>query len=696
MAKGDVLVRMKADTQNYDANLAKARRQLNAFVQDNMTASGALRQLQGSLLATAARFASVTAAVGALGMAFRYNIETAKNFQSSMSGLSALTGKTGEDLNKLKEYAIELGSSTTLTASEVADAFRLIGSQQPQLLESSEALKEVTKYAITLSEAAGIDLATASQTLSASINQMGGDSENAARYVNVLAAASQKGAGDIAWLGESITKAATAAKAVGTDYEELVANLEMLAKAGFDASTAGTALRSIIMNLEKQANDDFKPSVVGLTQAFENLGKAHLSIVEYQKIAGKMFASQAMALANMSSEAKSLTEAITGTSIAEEQATTNTDNFAGAIRQLKSAWEGFNLQLNDSNGLLTTFVKKTTEALRSFSNYAFKNPTSLWNREDNIENPNSSINKKPQKKTQSSGVKGSYVVVTDASEKTISATHYDGPPPVEDTNTPASTKTTKTPKTPKNTWSYIDMQSYDYIPIGRSKADIQKDIAYWQKADQNAVDVAGSIEAQAKVKKYQDELAARNKMENPFAEAYKYDFSKDIEKLSKDLTKEDKTAKEAYAENLKNTSAMVGGIQQLVSGVEMLGVELPEGFDKMFGGLQGIITILEAIQTIQTVGAAMGIFHNGGIVPHAADGYYVPGNHYSGDVTPILANAGELILNKAAQGNLAATLQGAGGGGYQGTPYVEGEKIFLGMNNFLRRSGRGEIVTSRR
>ena len=38
-------------------------------------------------------------------------------------------------------------------------AFRLIGSQQPQLLASGEALREVTKYAITLSEAAGIDRA---------------------------------------------------------------------------------------------------------------------------------------------------------------------------------------------------------------------------------------------------------------------------------------------------------------------------------------------------------------------------------------------------------------------------------------------------------------------------------------------------------------------------------------------------------
>ena len=363
MAKGDVLVRMKADVSNYDANIAKARRQLDNFKKDNLSMSGVLRQTSSSLVGMAAQYASVAAAIGAVGGAITSNIATARGFEKSMSQLSSLTGMVGADLEKLKGYAIELGSSTTLSASQVADAFRMIGSQQPQLLASGEALKAVTKNAITLAEAAGIDLATASQTLSTSINQMGGDSANAERYINVLAAASQKGAGDIAWLGEAITKSGTTAKAVGTDYEELVANLEQLAKAGFDASTAGTALRSIIMNLEKQANNDFKPSIVGLTQAFENLGKANLSIVGYQEIAGKMFASQAKALADAAGEAKNMTAAITGTNTAEEQAKTNTDNLDGSLKSLASAWEGLNLHINSSNGFLRDCVDWLKEAV---------------------------------------------------------------------------------------------------------------------------------------------------------------------------------------------------------------------------------------------------------------------------------------------------------------------------------------------
>ena len=71
MAKSDVLVRMKADTTGYDANIAKARRQLDQFKKDNLSMGGVMKQLSGSLVMTAAKFASVTAAAGALSAAFK-------------------------------------------------------------------------------------------------------------------------------------------------------------------------------------------------------------------------------------------------------------------------------------------------------------------------------------------------------------------------------------------------------------------------------------------------------------------------------------------------------------------------------------------------------------------------------------------------------------------------------------------------
>ena len=333
----------------------------------------------GSLAGMAASAGPAAAAIGGVGVALaglktaiEDNVRTAMGFERSMSMLSALTGMTGKDLERLKESAIELGGSTTLSASQVADAFRLIGSQMPVLLSSVDAMRGTTKAVIRLSEAAGIDLQTASQTVATSVNQFGGDASKAAEYVNVLAAASQKGAGDIAWLGTAITNSGTAANAVGTSYEELVANLEMLAKGGFDASSAGTALRSIIMNLEKQANDKFKPSIVGLTEAFKNMGDAQMTLTEYQDIAGKLFASQAKILSENAREAESLTAAITGTSTAEDQASTNTANLDGALKSLSSAWEAFNLHLNSSNSILTSVVNVMTDVVRHADNISQK------------------------------------------------------------------------------------------------------------------------------------------------------------------------------------------------------------------------------------------------------------------------------------------------------------------------------------
>ena len=90
-------------------------------------------------------------------------------------------------------------------------------------------------------------------------------------------------------------------------------------------------------------------------------------------------------------------------------------------------------------------------------------------------------------------------------------------------------------------------------------------------------------------------------------------------------------------------------------------------------------------------------FASGGTVPHAANGYFIGGSHFSGDVTPIMANAGELVLNKAQQGVIANQLQGGNNNNVENRqPYVNGESIYLGLNNYLKRTGRGEIVVSKR
>ena len=94
----------------------------------------------------------------------------------------------------------------------------------------------------------------------------------------------------------------------------------------------------------------------------------------------------------------------------------------------------------------------------------------------------------------------------------------------------------------------------------------------------------------------------------------------------------------------------------------------------------GLAQMISTISTIKSVA-------------HFAEGGIVGGNDYT-DNTPIMVSSGELILNKAQQGNLASQLQEGNAGSAPGLPFVNGQNIFLGTNNYLKGSGQGQLVTT--
>ena len=109
-------------------------------------------------------------------------------------------------------------------------------------------------------------------------------------------------------------------------------------------------------------------------------------------------------------------------------------------------------------------------------------------------------------------------------------------------------------------------------------------------------------------------------------------------------------------------------------------------WDWIAAAAAGTATMVSTIAAIKS--ATAGSYEEGGIVP---------GNSYHGDHLLAAVNSQELILSKAQSDNIASLLVAGenGGGGGSSRPYVSGEQIYLGMTNYLRRSGRGEIVTTR-
>lgn len=146
------------------------------------------------------------------------------------------------------------------------------------------------------------------------------------------------------------------------------------------------------------------------------------------------------------------------------------------------------------------------------------------------------------------------------------------------------------------------------------------------------------------------------------------------------------------SDTMSSTASSVGNI---FSGVEQMGIDIPNEIKSVLGVVQGVATILTGISSLVTIiaGTSWLPFANGGVV-HAAGGVIVPGNHRSGDMVPAMLNSGEVVLNAAQAANLSSILQSGAGENLNLTATISGEQIRLALNNNSRRRGRGEYVTS--
>lgn len=355
----DLFVRILFKNNEFDRSINKTRKQVSDF--KKVTES-----VGGSIVSMTKGFATL----GGISFALMDVTKKSMEFEKSLSGLRSLTGLGAKDMEYFKKAAIDLGSTSTQTASQVVEAYKLIGSQQPELLKNREALNEVTKQAIILAEAAGMDVPSAAKALSGSINQMGESANVAGEYINILAAASQAGSADIQYLSKAIEKSGGAANSVGVKYNELVAAIETIAPKITEASEAGTNLRNIFLILEGSSDNNLRPSVVGLSKALDNLASKNLDATQMTKMFGRESVTAALALVNAKDQYKGYIDAITGTNTALEQQRINNANLEGSLNAVSSAWEGFILTMNKSNGFLSTAAQGVASLMQNLTDLA--------------------------------------------------------------------------------------------------------------------------------------------------------------------------------------------------------------------------------------------------------------------------------------------------------------------------------------
>lgn len=316
-----------------------------------------------------------TSAAALTGVSFTINKlrSNRDDKEEAQAELKALTGLDDDSIQWLTRQAEILSTSMEesglrirQSSDEILQAYMLIGSKKPELLGNKEALNAVTVEAMRLAAAAKIDLKDAVTATTISLNMYGESANQAAKYVNVLAAGSKEGAADVSAQAATIKNAGVAAASAGVSIEQLQGTIQTLAEKGVEAEVAGTALRKFFLVLQT-GHDETNPKVVGLQTALENLNKKGMTAGDIQKMFGEEAYTAASILIQNVDAVDRYTQAVTNTNIAVEQAAINSDTNRAKLEQQKNALKeaGNELieRLNPSLMTLTSLTNKIITAL---------------------------------------------------------------------------------------------------------------------------------------------------------------------------------------------------------------------------------------------------------------------------------------------------------------------------------------------
>ena len=325
---------------------------ISGFATNILSAGTAIKSL-GPLLAgvqtqLAGIVTEVTAATGGFNLIIAgftaLGLGAAKSsvdMQKSQQDLQALLGVSDEVVQDYTNSAVEMSNGTKQSAAEVLDAFTLIGSQAPQLLDDKKGLEEVTRAAQTLAKASGMDLVDAASAITTAMNQMGVEAKDAGMIIDGLSTGAQKGSADIEYQKTAMEKSGAAAKMAGLSYKDLIASIETIAPSFASADVAGSSLKSTLIALETQTESKYKPSVVGINQALANLSAANLSAEEKVQIFGAANLTCATALLENQQGLAELQTALQQTGTASEMADAKSGSFSQTMGALARIFRDF-------------------------------------------------------------------------------------------------------------------------------------------------------------------------------------------------------------------------------------------------------------------------------------------------------------------------------------------------------------------
>ena len=291
-------------------------------------------------------------------------------FQERVDNLSALTGLEGDQLDWLSEKAKETSTATIegnihikQSAEAIVDAYTKVGSKRPELLKVKEDLASVTQEAIILSEAAKSELEPAVAGLTMALNQFDMKADQSRRIINVLAAGSMVGAGEIPYLTDAMEKSGTTANLMKIPLEQWAGAVEAIAPYYERAEVAGTSFDRVLLKM-KEKQIGYVNGVFDMNTALDQLEKMYASGTSSADIFGTEHSKMGELLVKERDKMNEFTKAVTGTNVAIEQAAKNTNNEAAKRAQAQNEINKLYLEFGEKIApLLTKGITSGVELL---------------------------------------------------------------------------------------------------------------------------------------------------------------------------------------------------------------------------------------------------------------------------------------------------------------------------------------------
>lgn len=340
----------------------------------DLVATLRLNDEMSSSLKKMAGIASVGFAGIAAGAAA--SVKTFVDFDTELRKAGAIAGASAVEFDAMKQSAMDLGASTSKSASEVAVAFTEMAAKGFNANQVIAAMPGV----IAAAEASGEDLALAADTVSSALNIWGLEASESSRVADVLAMAANKSAAGIGDMQLAFKYTGAASAALGISLEETAAAIGLVVDAGGDGSSAGTALRAGIMALsaplEKQQKlmgkigfsaTNADKSTKSLSEMVGALGASLEGMPESTKIGvlkdlvGLEATPAFLTLLKAGPEGlDAMTESLVNSGGAAQKASDEmTAGLGGAFDELGGAMETFKIKIGDSMyEPLADFVRK--------------------------------------------------------------------------------------------------------------------------------------------------------------------------------------------------------------------------------------------------------------------------------------------------------------------------------------------------